>query len=287
MGIEVLLRSLPEPEVREAWNTAFGSGSLFEAWTRTGVASRVYAANVATIRPLLDERPNWVAVEVGAGNGALWSQLLRDDDVGTLVAVDPVGEALDELEANLPAGVTLDRREGRVEEHLDLPAADVVVCALTLHHVAGRSAAERAAHGMSGPGKHEVLTAFQAAATKRAGWVLVNEADIHCEVDLPAGDPVLRERLIDSYVRRCGRALLDDLADKSVDPDLRARWRHILRHWCLDQVAMARVPVAERDVYELDVGRWRTVLTEAGLEVVTSRCTDDYGLFYQHVCRAE
>ena len=51
----------------------------------------------------------------------------------------------------------------------------------------------------------------------------------------------LRERLLDSYVRRCARAVLDDVAGGErarASPDLLARWRHVVRHWCLEQVRL-------------------------------------------------
>ena len=285
-ALEELLASLPEPAVREEWNTAFGPGSLFEAWTSTSLAASIYAANRALLRPLLDERPDWRAVEVGAGNGELWSRMLTPEDRGELVAIDPVPQALDELRRRVPEGVKVETREGRVEALGPLPEADVVVCSLTLHHVAGRSREERREHGLEGDGKGEVLRAFREAVAPRRGLVVINEADIHCEVDLPPGDPLLRERLLDSYVRRCARAILDDLRRPDASEDLKARWRHVIQRWCLEQVRLAEVPVAERDVYELDAGRWRDELGRAGLEVVSSRCTDEAGLFFQHVGRA-
>lgn len=287
-AVRALLADLPEPEVNEAWNTAFGPGSLFEAWTRTSVASGVYAANQAVIRPWLDGRKGWVAVEIGAGNGELWARTLRSDDVGTLMAIDPSAEALRVLGSRLPEGVTLDARVGRVEDVGALPDADLVVCALTLHHLAGRDAEERARHGLTGPGKTEVLERVARSLTGRGGRLVLSEADIHCEVDLASGSAILRERLLDSYVRRCAVSILDDLfkaEGRLVETDLSNRWRHIARHWCLEQVGMAEVPVAERDVYELDVGRWLEVLDRAGLEVLSQRCSDDYGLFHQYVAR--
>jgi len=278
-----LLAGLPQPEVREAWNTAFGPGSLFEAWTSTTLATGVYAANVALLRELMDARPDWRVIEVGAGNGALWRRLLKPEDQGEIVAIDPVPGALDELARHVPEDVRVDKRVARVEALGALPPADAVVCSLTLHHVAGRDAAERAAHGLTGPGKVEVLRAFGDAARARQGRVILCEADIHCEVDLPSGSHILRERLFDSYVRRSARAILDDLDQRQADADLQARWRHILRHWSLEQVAMAERPVAERDVYELDVGRWLEVLDRAGLQVSSYRPTDAFGLFWQYV----
>lgn len=282
-AIEALLAGLAPVVVEEAWNTAFGPGSLFEAWTRTTVASGVYAANAATLRPRL--KHGFVVVEAGAGNGELWRRLLRPDDRGTLVAIDPSAQALEALAAALPPGVSLDARVGRVEDRLPLPEADAVVCSLTLHHLAGRDAAERARHGLEGPGKREVLAAMRDAVAGRGGVVVLSEADIHCEVDLASGSEVLRERLIDSYVRRCARSLLDDL--HTGPPELHDRWRHIARAWCLEQPRLAAVPVAQRDVYELDVGRWLEVLAAAGLRVDVARPTDRYGLFWQYVAFAD
>lgn len=283
-AIRLALRQLPDPGPLEEWNTHFGPGSLFDAWTRTSVASGVYAANVEVLRTFLDGRPDWTAVEIGAGNGALWQRLLRTEDQGHLVAVDPVSQALDTLATHLPEGVRCTPVVGDIAE-VAIPEADLVVCSLTLHHVAGRTRAERESVGLSGPGKTEVLARIADAIRPNRGVFVLNEADIHCEVDLPSGDPILVDRMCDSYVRRCGHAILEDLR-RGPDEDLAARWRHILRHWCLAQLRLADVPVAERDVYELDVSRWREVLSAAGLAIEEERFTDEVGLFRQYVCRA-
>ncbi len=284
-AIESLLGKLPKQDIPEVWNTAFGPESLYEAWSQTRVARGVYTANVDVLRAHLDRRPNWRVLEVGAGNGALWRRLLQPDDQGSLVLVDPVTDAHDQVRQAMPPGVSLESRVGRIESLTDLPDVDAVVCSLTLHHVAGRSAAERAEHGLAGAGKCEVLQAFGDALRARDGILLLNEADIHCEIDLPPGDPMLRDRLIDSYVRRCGLAMLDDLATLGLDPSLSARFEHILRYWCLEQVRLSDSPLEERDVYELDVGRWREVLAKAGLAVERVQSTDAYGLFFQYLCR--
>ena len=173
----------------------------------------------------------------------------------------------------------------RVEDVLDEPVwhdLDVVVCSLTLHHLAGADAAERLAHGLLGPGKLEVLrTVHDALAAD--GLFLVNEADIHCDVQIPPG-PLLAERLLDSYVRRCAGSLLHDIATRAdADDDLRARWASITRHWCLEQLAYADVPLAERDVYELDVTRWLALFARAGLQVHDHAFTDASNLFHRYV----
>ena len=156
------------------------------------------------------------------------------------------------------------------------PELDVIVTSLTLHHVAGRDADERAKVGMSGPGKLEVLRGFREALSPEGLFVL-NEANVYCDVGLAPGDDVLVENMLDSYVRRCAYALLDEIDDERVEA--------IVHLWCLEQVRLSRVPIAERDVYELDVPRWLTLLGGAGFQVRSRRCTDPYGLFWQYVCQ--
>lgn len=276
-ALDRLRRALP-PAESEAWNTRFGPGSLFEAWTASSLMRGLYAANAATLRPLLDARPSWRVIEVGGGDGRLW-RLLRPEDHGELVLVDPSPEAHAQVAATLPAGVRLVSHVAGVQD-VDLPDADVIVCSLTLHHVAGADAAERAAHGLDGPGKREILAGFARALEARSGLAIVNEADVYCDIGLAPGDPILRERLIDSYVRRCAVALLDDL-EASPDPRLQA----IIQRWCLDQIAVADLPLAERDVYELDVPRWLALFERAGLGVEHRGFTDDHGLFCRYLLR--
>jgi hypothetical protein len=248
----------------EEWNTTFGPGSLFEAWTASVVAQGAYAAN----RPLLPTRGR--VVEVGGGDGRLWTEVGFE---GELTLFDPVEGAHEQVRRAVPALVS------RVEPvGLDIPSCDLLVCSMTLHHVAGRTAAERARWGMQGPGKVEILRAMGRAADR----IVLNEASIHCELDLAPGDPVLRDNMMDSYIRRCGHALLDQI-EANPDSPFVARWRHIIHRWCLDQVAMAEVSRAERDVYELDVPRWLECFEQAGLRVLSRKCTDDYGLFWQYV----
>lgn len=275
----LLARTAP---VGEAWNTRFGPDSLFDAWTHTSVVQGIYAANAAVLRDLLDAREGFCVIEVGAGDGSLWQRVLRPEDRGTVVFVDPVPEAHEVARRKLPPGVAARNLVQRVEE-AELPEADAVVCSLTLHHLAGRDRAEREAHGLEGPGKLEVLRAFARSTAARRGLVLLVEADVHCEIDLAPGDPVLRDRLLDSYVRRCGLAIVHDLAAAS--GDRAARLRAILQGWCLEQVRAWTAPLGERDVYELDVGRWRELAQRAGLEVERVRCTDRYALFHQYVLR--
>jgi len=248
---------------REDWNTQFGAGSLFEAWTASNMVLGVYEAN----RRMLPSSGR--VVEIGGGDGRLW----RDAGfTGEVVLFDPAPEAHERVGDY----VSLVSRVEPVGT--DIPPCDLVISSLTLHHVAGRSSAERARWGLSGPGKVEILRAMAQAAPR----IVLNDADVHCELDLAPGDPVLADNLIDSYVRRCAHCLLDQL-EAEPDSPYAARWRHIIHRWCLDQVALYKAPRTERDVYELDVRRWEECFDAAGLRVESRRCTDDYGLFYQYV----
>jgi len=271
-----VLHEAPEP-VPEVWNSRFAEGSLFDAWTRTTIAERAHEALAAAAQPAL--QPGFHAIEIGAGNGRLWRQVLPADATGTLSVVDPVAEAIDEVRAVVPPGVEVIGEVAGVES-VELPAADLVVCSMTLHHLAGVDAAQRAAHGLAGPGKGEVLQAFRDAVRPREGVVLLLEADIDCELDLPPGDPRLRDHIFDSYVRRCARSIVEADLPRAVSPDLHARWEALLRHWFLGQLAVADAPLAARDVYELTVDRWLQVVAAAGLHVREHRFTDPWKLFH-------
>jgi len=273
-----ILDEAPEA-IPERWNSRFAEGSLFEAWTRTTIARQAHAALADAAAPHL-AGPGFHAVEIGAGNGALWAELLTPTSRGTLTVVDPVAEAVAQVAAVVPPGVELHPVVRPVQE-VELPAADLVVCSMTLHHVAGRDAAERRRHGLAGPGKREVLEAIGGALAPRQGRGLLVEADIHCEVDRPPGDPQLREAIFDSYVRRCARSILEaDLGGAPVSDDLRARWEALVRHWFLGQLEVAEVSVAERDVYELEVAGWLELVQRADLHVVGHRFVDDWRLFH-------
>ena len=280
-----LAETWPALVSEEAWNTRFDPGSVFEAWTSTEVVSGVYRANAEALDAL---QPGWRVIEVGGGDGRLWRhvQARRVLPPGQLVVVDPLAEVHDQVRSALPAHVEVVHEVAMVQDVLaSLPEADAIVCSLTLHHVAGRSAAERARHGLAGPGKGEVLTAFREALAPRRGMCLVNEADVYCDVGLAPGDPVLVEHMLDGYVRRCGLSLAHQIRRTPAPTDttgLRARWAAILHRWCLGQLAHADAPLAERDVYELDVARWRHVFDAAGFEVVHEGFTDEYRLFCRY-----
>ncbi|MDP2307922.1 MAG: methyltransferase domain-containing protein [Pseudomonadota bacterium] len=280
-AVRALLARMP-PAADEPWNSAFGPGSLYEAFTQTTAARGVHAANRAVLRPLLDARPGFRVVDVGGGAGTLWNGLLRADDRGEIVVVDPHPDGATGVRRAVPPGVRVTHIAAPVQQAA-LPDADAIVCSLMLHHVAGADAAARAAVGLPGAGKREVLAAFRAAITARGGRVLLNEADVYCDVGLAPGDPLLADRLLDSYVRRFAVSLARDLHG-CVDPELRARWIAILRDWSLAQVGLAAgASYAERDVYELDVVSWLDLIARAGLRVEARGFTDRWLLFHQYV----
>jgi hypothetical protein len=220
-------------------------------------------------------------VEVGGGDGSLWREVPADLEF-ELIVVDPSEECAERVRAAVGPGTRVRAIVAPVER-VELPPCDLVICSLTLHHVAGEDAAQRAAHGLAGPGKLELLRGFGDAVRPRDGRVVLGEADVYCDLALPPGDPLLVERLIDSYVRRFGRSILDDVETREVDPSTRAAWRAILRDWALAQIGAADATIEARDVYELDVRTWLRLFDAAGLKVESRRCTDGYALFHQYV----
>jgi hypothetical protein len=285
-AVEALCSKLPAAQ-DEPWNTAFGPTSLYHAFTQCTVAQNLHAANRAMLRPRLDARPGFRVIEVGGGNGALWDGLLRADDHGTIVVVDPHPNGADGIRRVVPSGVTVEHIQSPVEDAA-LPDADGVVCSLVLHHIAGADQAQRAGVGLSGNGKLEALEHLRGALALRNGWMVLNEADIYCDLGLAPGDPLLIDRLLDSYVRRCAVAIAEDLRTRTdADAALKARWVQILRDWSLAQVALAgNASYAARDVYELDVVSWLALLNRAGLTVESRRFTDRWMLFHQYVLTA-
>ncbi len=285
-AVEALCCALPAAE-EEPWNTAFGPTSLYHAFTRCSVAQTLHAANRAVLRPRLDARPGFRVIEVGGGNGALWEGLLRTDDHGEIVVVDPHPDGADGVRRVAPPGVRVRHIQAPVED-ADLPDADGVVSSLVLHHIAGADRAQRASVGLAGNGKLEALEHLRGALALRDGWMVLNEADIYCDLGLAPGDPLLIDRLLDSYVRRCAVAIVDDLRTRTdADAALKARWLQILRDWSLAQVQLAgNASYAARDVYELDVVSWLALLDRAGLAVESRRFTDRWMLFHQYVLTA-
>ena len=133
----------------EQWNTAFGPTSLYEAWTQLPLMQGLYQRNRAVIQETLQGRSDWHIVEIGGGNGALWQGLLNTQRAGTLTLIDPHAEAHDAVAARLPGNVTF-RPIVASAEHVEIPDADVIVCSLTLHHVAGLDSAQRRSFGLEG-----------------------------------------------------------------------------------------------------------------------------------------
>jgi hypothetical protein len=268
----------------EEWNSHFGPASLFDAWTGNQLVSGLYRANARTLQQYLGD--GWSAIEVGGGDGRLWAHL-SEVPAGDLWVVDPSPGVHERLRSLLPSQIRLHSMIARVQDALpDLPEVDAVICSLTLHHIAGADTHQRQASGLAGPGKLEILQIFREKISASRGLLLINEADIHCDLELASGSPLLMDRLIDSYVRRTARALCNEMAslEQNGDPDQRrSRILALIKHWCLDQIDMALKPVAERDVYELDVARWLGLFKRAGLTVREHQFTDEWLLFHRYV----
>ena len=269
----------------EEWNTVFGAASLYEAFTQLPDAQNIYRANRTVVRAALDPRIDWHIVEVGGGNGVLWRDFFGSDERGHFTLVDPVPETHQIVARLLPAKVVFHSVLAPIQE-AELPEADVVSCSLVLHHIAGLDADERRQHGLSGPGKRETLERLVAALHARRGVGILTEADTYHDLALPPGDPLLLERFMESYFRRGATMVADAIAHVDADAALRQRWEILLRHWFLDQIDRAFVPLAERDVYELDAPRWRQLLHDAGAEVQSSYYVDEWQIMVQYLFTA-
>ncbi len=284
-----LIASLPEGDPPEAWNSTFGPGSLFEAWTRTSIAQDVHSALASQVRRYA-KIPGFVMLDIGGGNGSLWKRVFDGTESGTLIVVDKlesavhtVASAVQDVEWADGAGVSVRGLVGPVEDALtELPACDALICSMTLHHVAGADAEDRAAHGLSGIGKTEILAGFGNALRERNGRGFLVEAHVDCDLDLAPGDPQLADNIFDSYMRRCGRSILADVRRaeaEGTDADVLPRWRGLLRYWFLEQLAVVDAPIAERDVYELTMPRWSALVERAGLQAESVAAVDGHGLF--------
>ena len=266
----------------EAWNTDFGSESLYEAWTRLPFMQALYRHNREVLHAHMEQRQGWHFVEIGGGNGALWRDLFSPSTQGTLTLIDPASQVHEMVAAVLPPGVQLRSCQMPIEQ-ADIPEADAVVCSLTLHHVAGIDAQQRREFGLQGPGKLEILQRCVQALQPRQGIGLLNEADIYNEIDLAPGDAVLVDHFIDVYVRRAALAIAFALGQSPADGSLAQRWSVILENWCLAEIDNAFFPREKRDVYELDVPHWLHLLEHAGAKVLSHRYTDEWNLFHQYV----
>jgi hypothetical protein len=291
-----LIATLPAGDHPEAWNSAFGPGSLFEAWTRTSIAQSVHGALAEEVRQITAQ-PGFVLIDVGGGNGSLWRRVFDGSESGTLIVIDTLREAVDAVASAVQtvkwadgAGVSVQRVVAPVQDVLaDLPACDGLVCSMTLHHVAGADTADRALHGLSGVGKTEILAGFGEALRGRSGTGFLVEADVDCDLDLGPSDPVLADNIFDSYMRRCGRSILEDVRraeSDGTDDDVLPRWRGLLRYWFLEQLAVVDAPIADRDVYELTVPRWTALFEQAGLQLEDARGVDAHRLFHLYRFRS-
>lgn len=283
------VEALRTAHATEAWNTEFGASSLYDALSESTVFSSVYAANAAALRPIVEQRRAWRITEIGGGNGQLMRRLLRPDAAGELVLVDPVPEVHEVVRSALPSGVRLTSIVKRVEEVAELPPSDAVVCSLVLHHVPGLDEHQCREFGILGCGKLNVLRMVRDAIQPRGGVAVVNEADVHCELDLPPGDPCLANNILDSYVRRFGNSLAHDIEHRAdrVAADVVDRWEQLLHRWAVGQLQVVDSPLGERDVYELNVAEWVALFRRAALHVQSRRFTDDHCLFVQYVLACE
>jgi hypothetical protein len=158
----------------EPWNTAFGPDSLYDAWTQLPFVHSIYRHNRVPIARILAGRTAWSVVEIGGGNGALWDGLLAHLGPGPLTSIDPHHEAHEAVGRRLPSNVEFRSVVAKVGDS-EIPASDVVVCSLTLHHHAGRDATQRAAFGMSGEGKEDILRRVVASVRDRRGVGILNK----------------------------------------------------------------------------------------------------------------
>lgn len=269
----------------EEWNSHFGTNSLFHAWSHSSLMQKLYASNALVLKPWLNQRREWRVIEIGGGNGELWSHVFTPEDEGELVVIDPMAEVHEQVKKQLPSGVRFTPIQAPIE-NVNLNEADAIVCSLTLHHVAGIDTNERSQHGLTGPGKLEILQRIAQSLKPRLGLGILNESDMYCDLQLSPGDPILKDHLLEAYVRRVGFSLLLDAEALDEDPNnLIPRWYAIIHKWCLGQLLKAQVSLAERDVYELNLLGWLEVLNRAGLTVTEYHCTDNFGLFYSYMLK--
>ncbi|WP_017658693.1 class I SAM-dependent methyltransferase [Baaleninema simplex] len=275
------------PAQKEEWNTQFNGDSLFAAWTRCTLMHQLYTSNALILRNWLQSRRQWRVIDIGGGDGRLWSYVLNLEDEGELVVVDPASEVHEQVRQKLPPGVSLVSIQAPVET-VELGEADAVVCSLILHHVAGMDANERRNHGLEGSGKLEILQEIAKALKPRQGLGILNEADFYSDLGLPSGHPLLVNNLIEAYVRRVGFSLLLDAEAIQDDGDgMAERWYSIINQWCLGQLDKAYAPVAERYDYFLDLPRWLASIERAGLKTIDRKCTDNFGIFYQYILKSK
>lgn len=173
----------------------------------------------------------------------------------------------------LPATVTLRTIQSKAEEidvvtEIGAQSVDIIVCSLALHHIPGYSRDHCHAHGLTyvQRSKSEVLAALGACLkptsndssnnTGLQAFGILNEADMYSDITLPPNDETLRYHIATSYWHRAGLSILHDVqksisSDGAAGEDLQERWAAMLRLWFVDEIDMASLSLAERDVYEL------------------------------------
>jgi hypothetical protein len=271
--------------IDEQWNTDFGKNSLYQAWSEIDPMRGLYNTNRKIIRDFLADKKKWIIIEIGGGNGALWKDFFQDNSEGTFILIDPVKNSHNAVSSELPGRITF-RSIIEPVENVSLPAADIIVCSLMLHHIPGFDMAHNKRFGINSPGKYDILCRFLQSIRIRNGICIINESDIYTDIDLPPDDPVLIHRLIDSYIKRAGKSVAKKIDDPDISGSVKKRLELILIHWLIDQVEIAgAAPVQARDVYELDTIEWLKLLALSGAKIINHKFTDDWHLFHQYIIK--
>ena len=236
---------------REEWDTAFGESSLYEAWTQLPFMQSLYGHNRDVIHGALGDRQDWHIVEIGGGNGVLWDGIFAEHRPGLLTLIDPHPEAHVAVAGRLPQHVVFNSIVEHVEA-AEVPDADLVVCSLTLHHVAGLDAAQRASVGFEGVGTKEILGRIVSALRARAG----------------TGISTRRTAITKSIWRHLIRCLSTTSSTcTSAEPVVRSptRWRG----------PTSSTPCATRGMRFFSTGawiKWQCTLTDGSARRVRARC---------------
>ena len=112
-----------ETGTMEEWNSRFGPDSLFDAWTGNHLVRGIYQANSKTLRARLE--PGWRVVEIGGGDGRLWS-LLPDLPPGELWVIDPNKGVHERLQAELGDRMTVHGIQALVQDSGNI-SPDIII----------------------------------------------------------------------------------------------------------------------------------------------------------------